>query len=56
MGLKDAIISWIFKNARIPKAVLVGAIDKVDADQDGYIDLAEFVQGLREIWDYVKRK
>lgn len=56
MGFKDALIAWIFKNARIPTPVLKDVIDQADRNNDEYIDLAEFVQALKDAWDHVKNK
>lgn len=55
MGLKDALIAWTFKNARIPTPVLKQCLDEADRNDDEYIDLAEFVQALKDAWEYVSK-
>lgn len=41
MGIKDAIVSWLLDNVRVPSAVLVDVINEIDTDKDGYISLRE---------------
>jgi len=51
MSIKEFIINWMFKNVRISTLRLKAIVDNSDTNHDGYIDVAEFVNTVRE---YVK--
>lgn len=48
MGLKERIISWLYANLKIKVSTVTGLVEKLDADEDGYIEACEIVQLIRE--------
>lgn len=50
MGVSDVIVEWLLRNVRIPTTVINEAVETVDKDDDGYVDLGEVVAAIRRIW------
>lgn len=40
------MISWL-ANIKIPKAVIICAIDSIDVDKDGFISVKEIINALK---------
>lgn len=53
MGISDVIIKWLLGNVRIPTTVINEAVETVDKDDDGYVDLGEVVAAIRKIWSEI---
>lgn len=48
MGLKDAIISWLFDNIRISQYKVNELVNIADRDKDGFITMRELYQTYTE--------
>lgn len=46
MGWKDAIVGWLLKNIRVDIDDICQAIEGMDTDRDGSLDLGELVRGI----------
>lgn len=47
MSIKDAILSWVFRNMKIRKFAVINILDSLDADSDGYIEADELVTAIK---------
>ena len=41
------MIEWFYRNVKIPKDAIVGVLDAMDTDKDGYISLGELIASLK---------
>ena len=56
MALMDRLMRYGLRKVIVKKEMLVGFIDSMDANGDGYISLAEAADALRYLWKKAKGK
>ena len=46
MGWKEIVVGWLLKSIKVDVDVICKAIEGMDANQDGSLDLGELIKGI----------
>ena len=49
MGWKEIIVGWLLKSIKVDVDVICKAIEGMDVNQDGSLDLGELIKGILQL-------
>ena len=49
MGWKEIIVGWLLKSVKVDVDVICKAIEGMDVNQDGSLDLGELIKGILQL-------